>query len=96
MTPELLRLQTYDKVFQRLVSTNKEIPLGIYRTSKLTSKSKDKNKNKVCMYVRMYVSTVYFRMVVSEQCSKLEYMYKSYLTIELLLVVQITLWLLFL
>ena len=26
--------------------------------------------------------TVYFRMVVSEQCSKLEYSYRSYYTIE--------------
>lgn len=35
MTPELLRLETYDRVFQRLVSTHKEIPLGIYRTSQV-------------------------------------------------------------
>ena len=33
MTPELLMLNTYDRLFQRLVSTHKEIPLGIYRTS---------------------------------------------------------------
>ncbi len=33
MTPDLLVLNTYDRLFQRLVSTHKEIPLGIYRTS---------------------------------------------------------------
>jgi len=35
MTPELLMLNTYDRLFQRLVLTHKEIPLGIYRTSYL-------------------------------------------------------------
>ena len=40
MTPELLRLQTYDRVFQRLVSTHKEIPLGIYRACTITKKDK--------------------------------------------------------
>ena len=40
MTPELLRLQTYDRVFQRLVSTHKEIPLGIYRTCQVSPAEK--------------------------------------------------------
>ena len=47
MTPELLHLQTYDRVFQRLVSTHKEIPLGIYRTVRITKKSKNQAKDKV-------------------------------------------------
>ena len=40
MTPELLSLQTYERVFQRLVSTHKDIPLGIYRTVEITKKFK--------------------------------------------------------
>lgn len=47
MTPELLRLETYDRVFQRLVSTHKEIPLAIYRTCPISKKRKDQNKNTV-------------------------------------------------
>ena len=45
MTPELLRLETYDRVFQRLVSTHKEIPLGIYRTTQAQD-----SKDQVEMY----------------------------------------------
>lgn len=32
VTKELLKLQTYERLFQRLVSTQKLVPLGIYRT----------------------------------------------------------------
>ena len=32
MNDELMKLQTYDRVFQRLVSMHKDIPIGIYRT----------------------------------------------------------------
>ena len=32
LTSDLLALETYDKVFQRLVSQHRYVPLGIYRT----------------------------------------------------------------
>jgi len=32
LTPELLSLETYERVFQRLVSQHRYIPLAIYRT----------------------------------------------------------------
>ena len=30
---EMLNLQTYDRVFQRLASTHRAVPIGIYRTA---------------------------------------------------------------
>ena len=37
MTEELLKLQTYGRLFQRLASTKRLVPLGIYRTVPVTS-----------------------------------------------------------
>ena len=62
MTPELLQLQTYDRVFQRLVSTHKEIPLGIYRTSLI------KPKDKVSQHELLYCSIAGFRVLYSLVC----------------------------
>ena len=37
MTEELLKLQTYGRLFQRLASTKQLVPLGIYRTVPVAS-----------------------------------------------------------
>ena len=37
VTEELLKLKTYERLFQRLVSTQKLVPLGIYRTVPTTA-----------------------------------------------------------
>ena len=37
VTEELLKLRTYERLFQRLVSTQRLVPLGIYRTVPTTA-----------------------------------------------------------
>lgn len=37
MTDELMKLQTYGRLYQRLVSTHGQIPLGIYRSVPIDS-----------------------------------------------------------
>ena len=41
---EMLSLQTYDRVFQRLASTHRAVPLGIYRTIPMSSKGEDEEE----------------------------------------------------
>ena len=41
---EMLSLQTYDRVFQRLASTHRAVPLGIYRTVPMSFEGEDKEE----------------------------------------------------
>ena len=42
----MLSLQTYDRVFQRLASTHRAVPLGIYRTVPMSSDDEDNGEGK--------------------------------------------------
>ena len=41
---EMLSLQTYDRVFQRLASTHRAVPLGIYRTVPMTLEADEEDE----------------------------------------------------
>ena len=55
MTPVLLMLNTCDRLFQRLVSTHKEIPLGIYHTSYQDNVSTMVSLCKLLSYIHVLV-----------------------------------------